>query len=338
MNFTSMRASRLLSILFEVESRPGVTAEQLSAEFGVSVRTIYRDVVALQSSGVPLYGLSGRGGGLHLVEGYRSRSSALQADEAAALLMGVVPSVADQLGLSEQRARAERKVFAQLSGASGSDVDVERSQILIDPIAWYRSPDEAPQLAAIANSLRTRTVLAIRYRRWQEPTLVRRRIEPHGIVLKAGVWYVMARSKGSTRTYRVNQIVSVKRSQVEFTPDPSFYLPTAWQEFVEQFREHLNVVTVEVRLTRSARDQLRAEGDPTVVGAIDAAVGARVDDDRPVVVALPFESHERAISEILRLGAEAQAIGPPDLVAQLAKLTAELAGRYRSVASQPPPA
>jgi len=320
-----MRAARLLSLLFEIEARPGATADEVARQLGVSVRTVYRDVAALQASGVPLYGIAGRGGGLHLVEGYRSRSATLRADEAAALLIGVVPVVAEQLGLAEPLDRAQRKVFAQLGDALGSGVEVERSQVLIDPIGWYRAPDEAPHLAAIVSALRTHTAVTIRYRRWQEPTLVRRRVEPHGLVLKAGAWYVMARNKRSIRTYRVNQIVGVRPSTTTFVPDATFDLPTAWNTFVEEFRERLNVLTAEVRLTRAGRDWLRSEGDPAVVAAIAAQVGTQSDDDRPLVVSLPFESIERAASDILRLGLEARAVNPPELVRRIKHIVAQLA-------------
>jgi len=320
-----MRAARLLSLLFEIEARPGATADEVARQLGVSVRTVYRDVAALQASGVPLYGIAGRGGGLHLVEGYRSRSATLRADEAAALLIGVVPVVAEQLGLAEPLDRAQRKVFAQLGDALGSGVEVERSQVLIDPIGWYRAQDEAPHLAAIVSALRTHTAVTIRYRRWQEPTLVRRRVEPHGLVLKAGAWYVMARNKRSIRTYRVNQIVGVRPSTTTFVPDATFDLPTAWNIFVEEFRERLNVLTAEVSLTRAGRDWLRSEGDPAVVAAIAAQVGTQSDDDRPLVVSLPFESIERAASDILRLGLEARAVNPPELVRRIKHIVAQLA-------------
>jgi predicted DNA-binding transcriptional regulator YafY len=319
-----------MSILFEIESRPGITAKVLASELSVSVRTIYRDVTALQTSGVPVYGSAGRGGGLRLVDGYRSRSAGLRADEAAALLIGVVPAVAQQLGLSEPLARAERKVFAQLGKAHGSGVDVERGQILVDPIGWYRSVDEAPHLRAVANALRTHTTLNIGYRRWQEPTLVRRRIEPHGIVLKAGVWYVMARSRRTMRTYRVNQIGRITPSTTSFKPDPTFDLPTAWDTFLDQFRERLNVVTASVRLTRTGRDWLGAEGDPAITAAIAHSIGPGTDDDQPQVVQLPFESIERAASDILRLGLDAEAINPPELVRHVALTVTELARRYPS--------
>jgi predicted DNA-binding transcriptional regulator YafY len=319
-----------MSILFEIESHPGITAEVLARDLGVSIRTIYRDVTALQTSGVPVYGTAGRGGGLRLVDGYRSRSAGLRADEAAALLIGVVPAVARQLGLGEPLARAERKVFAQLGNLHGSGVDVERSQILVDPVGWCRSADEAPHLRVVANALRTHTTLNIGYRRWQEPTLVRRRIEPHGIVLKAGVWYVVARSRRTMRTYRVNQIVRITPATTSFVPDPTFDLPAAWDTFVDQFRERLNVVTAAVRLTRTGRDWLRAEGDPAITAAIAHSIGAGTDDDQSQVVQLPFESIERAASDILRLGLDAEAINPPELVRHLAHTITELATRYHS--------
>jgi predicted DNA-binding transcriptional regulator YafY len=331
-----MRAARLLSILFEIESRPGLTAQQLADELEVSLRTIYRDVAALQTSGVPLYGRAGRGGGLRLVEGYRSRAATLRADEAAALLMGVVPVVAEQLGLSAPLARAERKVLAQVGRALGEAVDVERGQILIDPIGWYRSPDESPHLATAAYALRHHNAVTIRYRRWEEPTLVRRRVEPHGLVLKAGVWYLMARSGNAMRTYRVNQIVSIKASDVTFAPDPTFDLSAAWEAFLDQFRTRLSVLSVDVRLTRAGRDWLRSEGDPAMVSAIAEAVGTRVDNAEPLVVALPFESIGRATSEILRLGLAAEAVSPPDVVRCVARTAAEVAARYvRSTSARP---
>jgi predicted DNA-binding transcriptional regulator YafY len=178
--------------------------------------------------------------------------------------------------------------------------------------------------------------VTIRYRRWEEPTLVRRRVEPHGLVLKAGVWYLMARSGNAMRTYRVNQIVSIKASDVTFAPDPTFDLPAAWDTFIDQFRTRLKVLSVGVRLTRAGRDWLRSEGDPAMVGAIAEAVGTRPDHGESLVVALPFESTERATSEILRLGLAAEAVSPPDVVRRVARTAAEVAARYvRSTSASP---
>ena len=318
-----MRVARLLSIVFEVDARPGITAAQLAGALGVSVRTVYRDVEALQQAGIPLYGTAGRNGGLRLVEGYRSRAAALRADEAAALLAGVVPGVAEQLGFHADIDRARRKVRAQ-SGDSD-----RRGSILIDPVGWYRTPDEVPYLATLAEALRTHTTVTIRYSRWEQPTEVTRTIAPLGLVLKAGAWYVMARSRGKVRTYRVNQIRRVRLTSTRHGPEPSFDLAAAWAAFVTDFRQRLHALDAHVRLDRATRDWIRSEGDPALVEALDRAVALTTEHHEEVEAFLPFESVERATAELLRFGTGVEVYGPPELRDHVASIATALASRYR---------
>jgi predicted DNA-binding transcriptional regulator YafY len=322
----AVRVARLLSIVFEVDSTPGITAGRLAERLGVSIRTVYRDVAALQAAGVPLYGEVGRNGGLRLVEGYRSRAASLQAEEAAALLTGVVPGLAEQLGLGDTADRAARKVRAQSGTRTAGDHDA----VLVDPVGWYRAPDVVPHLGVVAEAARTHTVLSIVYRRWAEPSEVRRRIEPLGLVLKAGAWYVMARSRGQLRTYRVSQIVRARPLGRSFEPDPSFDLAASWAVFVNAFRDRLHVIDAHVRLTRPTRDWIRAEGDPALVDALDAALAGAPDDDATHAVDLPFESIDRAVADIARFGRGAEVLGPPELRDAMAGLVADLARQYRT--------
>ena len=75
-----MRASRLLSLLMVLQTRGRTSAEALAEEFEVSVRTIYRDIDDLSSSGVPVYAERGRAGGFQLIEGYRTKLTGLTRD------------------------------------------------------------------------------------------------------------------------------------------------------------------------------------------------------------------------------------------------------------------
>ena len=68
-----MRASRLVAIMLLLQNRGRMTAPDLAAELEVSVRTIYRDLDALCTSGVPVYAETGPQGGYRLVEGYQTR-------------------------------------------------------------------------------------------------------------------------------------------------------------------------------------------------------------------------------------------------------------------------
>jgi predicted DNA-binding transcriptional regulator YafY len=318
-----MRVARLLSIMFEIDARPGITAAELAEMIGVSVRTVYRDVDALQQAGIPLYGTSGRNGGLRLVDGYRSRAAALGADEAAALLTGVVPGVAAQLGLDADLDRARRKVRSQ-----SGHVD-RRGLILIDPVGWYRTPDDVPHLATLAEALNTQRTVTMRYSRWEQPAEVTRTVAPLGLVLKSAAWYVLARSRRQVRTYRVNQILSARLTSQHYELDPSFDLAASWAAFVADFRQRLHTLDAHVRVERSVRDWIRAEGDPALGEPLNRAVSPADEHDGDVELFLPFESVERATAELLRFGTGVDVLGPPELRRHVASVATALAARYR---------
>src|ERR1700704_5012455 len=96
-----MRSARLLQLMLRLQGSRGVVAEQLADEFGVSVRTIYRDVASLSAAGVPIWTESGPGGGIRLLDGWQSKLSGMTDDETSALMLLGVPSIAADLGRSD---------------------------------------------------------------------------------------------------------------------------------------------------------------------------------------------------------------------------------------------
>src|SRR5580658_9833251 len=114
-----MRASRLVSILLLLQARGRLTAAELAAELEVSVRTIYRDAESLHAAGIPLYGDAGHRGGYQLVDGYRTRLTGLNEDEAKALALSGLPGPAAELGLGSMLATAQLKVRAALPPGVG---------------------------------------------------------------------------------------------------------------------------------------------------------------------------------------------------------------------------
>ena len=181
-----MRASRLVSLLLLLQTRGRATAADLAAELEVSVRTVHRDVEALAESGVPIYAERGPHGGIRLVDGYRTRLTGLTGDEAEALFLSGLPGPAAELGLGTVVAAARLKVLAALPGELRGRATRLVERFHLDAAGWFQAGEPVPALAGLAEAVWEGRVVEAEYNRGE--TTVPRRLEPIGLVLKAGVW------------------------------------------------------------------------------------------------------------------------------------------------------
>nr|WP_206327789.1 YafY family protein [Streptomyces sp. S3(2020)] len=289
-----------------------MTAAQLAEELEVSVRTVYRDVEALSAAGVPLYADAGHAGGYRLLDGYRTRLTGLTADEAEALFLAGVPGPAAELGLGSVLAAAQLKVRAALPVELRAHADRISGRFHLDAPGWYAEVEETPYLPAVADAVWNNRALDIIYRRWRTPTDVDRRLEPYGLVLKAGRWYVVAGP--GPRTFRVDQILRLTAADEEFTRPDDFDLAAYWAAHQRDFHERLYREEAVVRLAPGV----------TLARAVDV----RTDDDGRILATVPIESVDHALGEFLRRGTDIEVLEPPELRERLARTAAELAEMY----------
>jgi predicted DNA-binding transcriptional regulator YafY len=331
-----VRASRLLSLLLLLQTRGRMTARELAGALEVSVRTIYRDVDALHAAGVPLYGDAGHAGGYQLLDGYRTRLTGLTAAEAEALFLAGLPGPAAELGLGGVLAAATLKLRAALPQSLRENAARLSERFLLDAPGWYRRSADAPYLPVVAGAVWDRQVIEVRYRRWQEPAEVVRRIEPHGLVLKAGTWYVVARCDGSFRTYRVDQIVGAAGCGEAFEPAPGFDLEAHWRGYLAGFHDRLHTGSALVRVSPAGVERMGGLLSDAVTTAIRQ--GAAAGPDGWVTAQVPIESAARAVSDFLRLGPEIEVLGPAEVRDQVAGAARALAALYqaREVTAGPP--
>ncbi|MEU6355184.1 YafY family protein [Streptomyces sp. NPDC047072] len=313
-----MKSARLVSILLLLQTRGRMTAAQLAEELEVSVRTVYRDVEALGAAGIPLYGDAGHAGGYRLLDGYRTRLTGLTADEAEALFLAGAPGPAAELGLGSVLAAAQLKVRAALPPELRAHADRISGRFHLDAPGWYAEGEEAPYLPMVADAVWNTRILDVVYRRWREPTDVRRRLEPYGLVLKAGRWYVIAGP--GPRTYRVDQILELTASDEEFTRPDDFDLAAYWTAYQRDFHDRLYRGEAVVRLAPGVE----------LLRILDARTGP----DGWTLARIPIESVDHAHGELLRLGADIEVLEPPELRARMARTAVELAKRYAKVAQR----
>jgi predicted DNA-binding transcriptional regulator YafY len=307
-----VRASRLVSLVLLLQTRGQMTAAQLAAELEVSVRTIHRDVAALSAAGVPVYAEPGRYGGCRLVDGYRTRLTGLNADEAEALFLAGAPGPLAELGLGTVLAAAQLKVLAALPPELRSRAVRVQQRFHLDAPAWFRDPDDVPLLAEVASALWDDRRLDVRYAR--PDRVVGRVLDPLGLVLKAGVWYLVAAHRDHVRTYRVARLESVVVRPERFERPGDFDLTAYWAASSVEFEEQMLRFEVTARLSPHGASLLRRVLEPAAGrAALAALAGGAPDPDGWVTLVMPMESPEVAYHELLRLGADVEVLAPAEL-------------------------
>ncbi len=335
-----MRASRLLSALLLLQSRGRMTAQQLADELDVSVRTIYRDMDALSAAGVPLYGDAGPAGGYQLLDGYRTRLTGLTTGEAEAMFLAGLPGLAAELGLGTVVAAAQLKLRAALPAALRHRADRIRDRFHLDAPGWYQDADQSPHLSAVADAVWNQRRIRVRYRRWKEPTQVERTLQPYGIVLKAGRWYLVAgeasaagSAKAAPRTYRVNQILDLTVLDEYFELPSGFDLAEYWALHVVDFRARLQQGEAVIRLSPAGRDRLPDVMSAVVQQAV-AQTATPTDQAGWITATVPIESLVHAETEFLKLGAEVEVLAPAELRIRIAATVRRLAALYPATQDQ----
>ncbi|MFF0748399.1 helix-turn-helix transcriptional regulator [Streptomyces sp. NPDC004267] len=327
-----MRAARLIKLVLLLQSRPSMTAAELAAELEVSERTITRDALALSEAGVPVYADRGRAGGYRLVGGYRTRLTGLARGEAEALFLSGLPQALRDMGLADAASAARLKVSAALLPSLRDAPEAAGRRFHLDAPAWYQEPQTPELLAPLADAVWDDRPVRARYRRG-DGTEVARELQPYGLVLKAGVWYVCARAGGSFRTYRVDRFAEVAVEEERFERDPGFDLAAFWTERSAEFARSILRAEVELRLTAAGARRLPYVTDRA---AAEAALAAGVHEDGAGGaggggrwrVTLAVESEEVAFSQLLGLGPEVEVLAPAALRERFAEAARGLAGLY----------
>jgi predicted DNA-binding transcriptional regulator YafY len=233
----------------------------LAEELEVSERTIHRDVDALSAAGVPIYAERGPHGGIQLVDGYRTRLTGLTGDEAEALFLSGIPGPAAELGLGTVVAAARLKVLASLPTELRARASRLVERFHLDASGWFQTGETAPHLAVMADAVWEARRMRIRYRRGDSG--VDRVIDPLGLVLKAGIWYVVASTDGQVRTYRARRILAAEPTGESFARPAAFDLAAHWTESIAAYEGSAPTIGVTVRV------------DPGALGILADLVGER---------------------------------------------------------------
>ncbi|GAA0408392.1 transcriptional regulator [Acrocarpospora corrugata] len=319
-----MRADRLVAALLLMQNRGRVTAAELAEELEVSVATARRDLEAMSAAGIAVYPQPGRGGGWSLVGGARTDLSGLSATEAQALFLLVGPAAA----VSGEARAALRKLVRALPQTFRADAEAAAGATMVDPTRWGERDRDRPGLvdllqAAVVRRGKVRLTYTSGARERTE-----RLVDPWGLVDKDDIWYLIAGTERGQRTFRVDRI-----AEAELTDEPAerpddFALAAAWERVVGEVEEKRSrtwaIVLIEARFVPVLRNQFgrhcHVEGELD-----DGRARVRLASPTPLDVA----------RNLAGWGAMVEVVEPRSVQAELARIGAELAGRYAAVTAGP---
>ncbi|HUG46791.1 MAG TPA: WYL domain-containing protein [Candidatus Limnocylindria bacterium] len=328
-----MRASRLVNLLLLLQTRGRMTAAQLAVELEVSERTIYRDIDALSAAGIPLFAERGPHGGVQLIDGYRTRLTGMTGEEAEALFLSGVPGPAAELGLGTVMAAARLKVLAALPPELRSRASRLVERFHLDVAGWFHVGDSAPFLSELAAAVWHNRVVEVDYQRGE--AVVQRRLHPLGVVLKGGIWYVVAQVDDQLRTYRASRVSDVRPTADTFPRPAGFDLAAFWAEATSAYERGVPRVTVTLRIDPERMGLLADLAGIQAVRRAEQLTPPAADPDGWQHLRLQMDWPSEAAGRLLALGDSAEVLEPAEVRAQVLGLASRVVAAHAQRSDRP---
>lgn len=202
-----MKINRLIKIITILLNRT-VTAKELAARFGVSTRTIYRDVDALSSAGVPIYTDKGKGGGISLLEDYTLNKTMLSKSESEGLILAL-----KAMGATDY---PEADALLEKIGSIFKD-NIAHDWIEVDFESWSSKVNEDNKFSKIRDAIINRFVINFDYINGNG-VKSNRNAEPVKLMFNAYTWYLIAycHNRNEHRMFRLSRIKNVRLTYKHF--------------------------------------------------------------------------------------------------------------------------
>ena len=205
-----MQVNRLFEIIYILLEKENVTAKELAEHFGVSVRTIYRDIDVLSRSNIPIYTNQGKGGGINLLDNFVLDKSLISEDEQNQILFALQSF--EKLNVNNEKMLLD-KMSILFNKAT-------RNWIEIDFSSWGTDSTQNERFNKIKEAILNKKVVEITYfNSYGEENI--RQVEPLQIWFKDKSWYIKAfcRLKQDYRIFKIARIRDIKILDEHFERD-----------------------------------------------------------------------------------------------------------------------
>jgi predicted DNA-binding transcriptional regulator YafY len=196
-----MKLDRLLAITMLLINRKRITATELAEYFEVSIRTIYRDIEAINQAGIPVVAYQGTGGGFEVVDNYKLERQLLNSEDLQSIMVALkaVNTTLDDHTVTN--AISKLKVLAPETGPEQTE------QMILDFSPWGGNKNQPIKINLIKKAITERRLIAFHYTNYQGEN-ISRLVEPMTLILKGFTWYFYGycRAREDFRFFRLSRV------------------------------------------------------------------------------------------------------------------------------------
>ncbi|EAF5657700.1 helix-turn-helix transcriptional regulator [Listeria innocua] len=211
-----MKVDRLMSIVLILLDEERISAQELADRFEVSLRTIYRDIDAIDLAGVPIRSTPGVGGGFEIMPDYKMDSKVFSTADLSAILMGL--SSLSNMVHGDELINALAKIKSFIPADRAKEIELKANQIYIDLSQWMGNNNLQPHVEIIKVALQENKLLTFEYIAHQG-NKTERIVEPYQLVMKSSHWYLYGycQSRNDFRLFRLSRMSGLQILEDTFT-------------------------------------------------------------------------------------------------------------------------
>lgn len=309
-----MKIDRLVAILVILLRKERIQAKELAEKFDVSVRTILRDVDAINLAGIPIVTYQGTNGGIGIAEGYRLDKSVLTGDEMAAIITTLKGIDGTITGKSHEVLM--EKLKNALPSYQLDQLNTKLKQFVIDLSPWRENSVTRENLTTIRKAIEANREIEFIYVD-SEGNNTKRRVEPYSLLLKAQKWYLYAwcTLREDFRYFRISRIKELALSEKTFKPREAspYFMPEGheWEKFG-------NLIALELLFTKHMEN--------IIVEWFGE--GTEKCDDGRIRVRTELPENNWLYGFLLSFGNEIEVVSPPHIRTILSEIAKKIYEKY----------
>lgn len=217
-----MKIDRMFGILAVLLNHEKVKARDLAERFEVSLRTIYRDIEAINKAGIPIVTYPGFGGGVGIVPEFKLDKSLLSSDEMKNIMAGLkgLQTISDDAKI--------KTLIAKLDPGGNQFIPLEHD-IIIDLSSWNENSNISEKIRLFRKAIFNHQYAVLNY--YSNAGYSERRIEPYRLLFKESNWYIYAycTMRNNFRLFKLNRIVQYRIENEHYVTRPLPQIPTKWE-------------------------------------------------------------------------------------------------------------